>query len=277
MRSVCELCEFNNPKASATAVIIRDGKILLLKRAEEPFKNMWDLPGGYAHYMEQPEQVLARELKEELGVRAALTFVAAVPGTAHWKGKEFAIISFCYLADIGHQKIKLNAENSAFLWQPIKDLNPKAIAFDSNRTIGSLVKQKFYFDLGRVRDLVRQLDPSAAVKEHSLYRAVLNGFVATTFDGGKLVGMGWIFPRQTALRKQAVIEDMIIDESYRGRGLGKKLMDELTVWAGKNGVEVIELTSSPKRIAANGLYKKCQFVLHPTNHYLYKVKSRRAR
>lgn len=271
METTCELCEFNNPKVSATAVIIRGGKILLLKRAEDPFKNMWDLPGGYVHHMERPERALVRELKEELGVNASLAFVVAVPGTAYWKEKEFAIISFCYLADVGDQAIRLNAENSEFFWQPVKDLDPKVIAFDSNQEIAALVKQKFNFDLARVRTLVGQLDLSAVINEQSLYLAVLNGHVEKIFDGDKLVGMGWIFPRQTALRRQAVIEDMIVDEEYRGKGLGKKLMDRLIAWADQNGMEMIELTSSPRRIAANELYKKCGFVLHPTNHYLYKI------
>ncbi len=267
----CELCDFNNPKASATAIIIREGKILLLRRTEEPFKGKWDLPGGYLHHMERPEIALVRELKEELGVDASLTFVTAVPGTAYWKEKEFAIISFCYLVDIGNQAMQLNAENSEFLWQPVKDLDPKVIAFDSNQEIAALVKQKFDFDLARVRTLVGQLDSSAEINEQSLYRAVLNGYVEKVLDGDKLIGMGWIFPRQTALRRQAVIEDMIVDEEYRGRGLGKKLMDGLVAWANQNGMEMVELTSSPKRIAANELYKKCGFMLHPTNHYLYKV------
>lgn len=272
METACELCVFNNPKASATAVIIRGGKLLLLKRAEEPFKGMWDLPGGYVRHMERPEKAMARELKEELGVDAELTFMTAVPGTAYWGKSEFAVISFFYLADIRDQTIKLNQENSGYLWQPVKELDPKAVAFDSNQEIISLVKEKFEFDIERVKALVGELDSSATVREQSLYRAVLNGYVAKVFDGDKLVGMGWIFPRQTALRKQAVIEDMIVDEQYRGKKLGRKLINELIEWARVNGVEVIELTSSPKRVAANELYKKSGFVLHSTNHYLHFLK-----
>ena len=60
----CELCAFNNPKGTATAVIIRDGKLLLLKRNEEPYKNQWDLPGAYMEAGETPEGTLRRELKE---------------------------------------------------------------------------------------------------------------------------------------------------------------------------------------------------------------------
>ena len=64
----CEICKFNNPKGTATAVVIRDGKLLVLKRNEEPFKDMWDLPGGYMSQGEMPEDTLRKELMEELGV-----------------------------------------------------------------------------------------------------------------------------------------------------------------------------------------------------------------
>jgi len=84
--------------------------------------------------------------------------------------------------------------------------------------------------------------------------------------------MGWIFVRQTMLRKQAVVEDMIVDDAHRGKGYGKKMLLELIDWAKKEGIDTIELTSNPKRIAANELYKKAGFKLHPTNHYLYNIR-----
>ena len=64
----CELCNFNNPKASATAVIIQNNKLLLLKRNEEPYKGTWDLPGGYLDGQESPQDAIRREMREELGV-----------------------------------------------------------------------------------------------------------------------------------------------------------------------------------------------------------------
>jgi GNAT superfamily N-acetyltransferase len=66
------------------------------------------------------------------------------------------------------------------------------------------------------------------------------------------------------------VEDMIVDDAYRGKGYGQKMLLELISWAKKEGIDTIELTSNPKRIAANELYKKTGFELHPTNHYLYK-------
>ena len=95
--------------------------------------------------------------------------------------------------------------------------------------------------------------------------------MSTVEEGGEFIGMGWIFPRQTMLRRQAVIEDMIVDDRYRGKGLGEKILLDLLRWAKSNGVEVVELTTNPKRIAANALYQKVGFKLHETNHYLLKL------
>jgi len=129
---------------------------------------------------------------------------------------------------------------------------------------------KINFD--EVKNLVNQLDSSAVVNETKWSEAVKNGFVATEYnEEGKLIGFGWIFPRQTLLRKQAVVEDMIVDNAYRGTGLGRKILKKLILWARENGVEVVELTTNPKRVAANELYKSEGFKIHETNHYLLKL------
>lgn len=233
---------------------------------------MWDLPGGFMSEDETPDETIKREMKEELGINANPVFIKQVPGTHLWKNEQFPIISSFYLADIGNQNIKLDEENSEFRWIPLAEVDPKNIAFDSNQKFVSWLKKEFTFDLKRIHELVAELDSTAAVNEKSFYAAKLNGYVATRYDGEKLIGMGWIFPRQTMLRKQAVVEDMIVDSAYRGKGLGREILHDLVSWAKENGVEVIELTSNPKRVAANELYKKYGFELHPTNHYLYQVK-----
>ncbi len=47
MKNGCELCDFNNPKGAVTCIIIKDGKVLVLKRKENPFKGKFGFPGGY--------------------------------------------------------------------------------------------------------------------------------------------------------------------------------------------------------------------------------------
>ena len=269
----CELCNFNNPKASATAVIIQNNKLLLLKRNEEPYKGTWDLPGGYLDGQESPQDAIRREMREELGVYVKEeTFIKTVSGSGKWGNKVFPVISFFYLVDIGDQKIKLNKENSKLKWIAIKDLHSEDIAWDTNKEIVKYIKQKFGFDIKKVKKLIKQLDNSATFNEQTLYKAQLDGqlILQETYEG-KALGMGWMFIRQTMLRKQGVIEDMIVDNKQRGRGIGRAILKELIHKARQQGVDTLELTTGYHRKAAYELYKSEGFKFHKTRHMLKKL------
>ena len=55
----------------AAALIVRDGEVLIgQRRADQPMASLWEFPGGKIEPGESPQQALARELSEELGVRA---------------------------------------------------------------------------------------------------------------------------------------------------------------------------------------------------------------
>ncbi len=252
---------------TATAIIINDGKLLVVKRKKEPFIGKWDFVGGFLNQGELPMEALKRELREELNVKIKRAeFLDNFAGTYKYAGEVFPIVSATYVVEIGG-KIKLDNENSEYSFMDPKKID---IAFDSNKDILSKVT-KMITSFKESQMLVNQLDSTATVSEFNLYSAQLNGYVYKKYLGRKLVGMGWIFPRQTMLRKQAVIEDMIVEEGMRGKGYGKEIVLALIKWARKNKIEVIELTSNPKRIAANELYKNVGFKLHPTNHYLFSV------
>ncbi len=66
------------PLVGVGAVIIEDEKILLVKRANEPNKGKWSVPGGLVKAGESLIEALKRELKEELNVDAEIFDVACV-------------------------------------------------------------------------------------------------------------------------------------------------------------------------------------------------------
>ena len=59
---------YENSKPCAGAVVVRDGRVLLCRRAVEPMKDYWDIPGGFLEAGEDPEAGAVRELLEESGL-----------------------------------------------------------------------------------------------------------------------------------------------------------------------------------------------------------------
>ena len=58
----------NQPLVGVGAVIIREGKILLEKRKNNPGKGKWSIPGGLVELGENVEKTVIREVKEETGL-----------------------------------------------------------------------------------------------------------------------------------------------------------------------------------------------------------------
>lgn len=58
------------PQVGVGAVLVRDGRVLLVKRASPPSQGMWAIPGGHVELGETLQQAAARELREETGIIA---------------------------------------------------------------------------------------------------------------------------------------------------------------------------------------------------------------
>jgi ribosomal protein S18 acetylase RimI-like enzyme len=68
---------------------------------------------------------------------------------------------------------------------------------------------------------------------------------------------------------KAWIEDVVVDDAGRGRGVGALLNEAAIVEARRRGAKHVNLTSRPSREAANRLYQRLGFELYPTNMYRY--------
>jgi ribosomal protein S18 acetylase RimI-like enzyme len=76
-----------------------------------------------------------------------------------------------------------------------------------------------------------------------------------------------VFPIPTGIR--AWIEDVVVDEAARGRGVGEALNRHALDRARAEGAKTIDLTSRPTREAANRLYLRLGFVPRETNIYRF--------
>ena len=69
---------------------------------------------------------------------------------------------------------------------------------------------------------------------------------------------------------KAWIEDVVVDEAFRGQGLSKLLVAHAIEFTKSQGIPSLMLTSNPKRIAANKLYQAMGFERKETNVYRMK-------
>ena len=104
----------------------------------------------------------------------------------------------------------------------------------------------------------KQLEEVIQSDNNIVFIAKLDGNIIGTFT---LV----IYRIITGLK--ASVEDVVVDSSLRGKGLGGDLLRFAIDYAKSIGVMKLDLTSRPTRIAANALYQKVGFQLRDTNVY----------
>jgi ribosomal protein S18 acetylase RimI-like enzyme len=88
-------------------------------------------------------------------------------------------------------------------------------------------------------------------------------------DDGRIVGTLTLVLYRVSSGVKGRIEDVIVDQSARGQGVGEALTREGMRRAGEAGVLMLELTSMPYRQSANRLYRRLGFVRKPTNVYVW--------
>ncbi len=88
-------------------------------------------------------------------------------------------------------------------------------------------------------------------------------------EEGAIVGTLTLIMYRVSSGLKARIEDVIVDHSARGHGLGELLVREGMARANAAQVLMLELNSMPYRETANRLYKRLGFVRRPTNVYVW--------
>ncbi len=96
IRAVCPACgftHFTDPKVAVGVLIEQDGKVLLVRRINEPHRGKWSFPAGFMDAYENPEDAARRECQEETGLEVKLQgVVKVVGGREHPNGADIIIV-----------------------------------------------------------------------------------------------------------------------------------------------------------------------------------------
>lgn len=104
-------------------------RVLLIRRANEPYRGRWCLPGGFVEQNEDVPRACARELAEETGLRPAVLHQVGAWG-APGRDPRGRNVSVAYLALVRPEEDRARADTdaAAVQWQPVDDL--PALGFD---------------------------------------------------------------------------------------------------------------------------------------------------
>lgn len=118
-----------------------------------------------------------------------------------------------------------------------------------------------------VIQLTGQSSPAMSERIRTLLAEANSHLFVAEDDNGRCIGMITIGIYTSPTGKKAWIEDVVVDESARGLGIGKELMRFAMTFAGEQQADTLMLTSNPTRIAANSLYQQLGFQRKETNVY----------
>jgi 8-oxo-dGTP diphosphatase len=130
-REVCLNCGFIHYPQSKPCVgvfVLEEGRVLLVRRSVEPFKEYWDIPGGFLEEGEHPEQGAVREIKEETGLIVEPTKILGIFMDKYGPDQE-ATLNICYIAKKIDGELKAGSDAKEAKWFNLKKL-PRKIAFE---------------------------------------------------------------------------------------------------------------------------------------------------
>ena len=125
----CDFIHYQNPVPAAGALIVDDGKVLLVMRKYPPRVGDWSFPAGFMEYGESPGACCIREVKEETGLDIKLTSSFKVYSGSDDPRTRAVLIM--YIAEVVGGKLEAGDDASELKFFPLDDL-PNNLAFESH-------------------------------------------------------------------------------------------------------------------------------------------------
>ena len=124
--------------------------------------------------------------------------------------------------------------------------------------------------------LIHQLSPNKKSPSKKDLEEIVNSENSILFiakdENEEITGTLTLLINRIPTGQKVWIEDVVVDNKFRGKGIGQKLTQHAIDYAIKKGIKEINLTSNPARIVGNKLYQKLGFIKRETNVYRLNIK-----
>ena len=141
----------SRPIVAVAAVIFKGDKVLLAKRATEPSKGKWSLPGGAGELGERHLEALKREIREETGIEIQIRDLVAVIDriVLDRQGRvKYHYVILDYWAEHVQGVAKASSDILAITWAHVKDVGSFGLSSDALAVIAKAWKMKSNNDKG---------------------------------------------------------------------------------------------------------------------------------
>lgn len=125
-----------------------------------------------------------------------------------------------------------------------------------------------------INNLLGQLTSSPKEMNEALLLAIVESdrtHLFLAYIGNQMVGMATLAAYVIPTGTKAWVEDVVVDNNFRGKHIGKKLVNHVVEYTKKYSPCSLMLTSRPMRVAANKLYQSVGFEKRETNVYKIQV------
>lgn len=127
----------NRPALTVDGIIMMNGKIVLIRRKNEPFKGMHALPGGFVDYGERTEDAIIREVEEETGLKTRIIRLIGVYSDPDRDPRGHTVSVVYALEPIGGE-LKKGDDAASVELVNVDNLPP--LAFDHEKVIEDALK-----------------------------------------------------------------------------------------------------------------------------------------